>query len=117
MLIADKTVINVLAYARMLLDIVPGSHDAAVLDAMEHFCRAWAPSYDLVFFTRDHYTQPNDGFRAKVAGLQDSAATTLRAFYDQLGVAVIDVPLGLETDQRVEWVARRVAESGLVFTR
>ncbi|OLF10927.1 thymidylate kinase [Actinophytocola xinjiangensis] len=117
LLIADKTIVNVLAYARMLLDIAPGSNDATVLDAMEHFCRAWAPTYDLVFFTHDHYDQPSDGFRAKVAGLQDTAATTLRTLYDQLGVAVIDVPLGLETDQRVEWVAGRVAESGLVSTR
>ncbi|MGQ0777632.1 MAG: hypothetical protein ACT4NY_25030 [Pseudonocardiales bacterium] len=35
LLIADKTIINVLAYARMLLDIAPDSIDAAVLDAME----------------------------------------------------------------------------------
>lgn len=117
LLIADKTIINVLAYARMLLDIAPGSHDAMVLDAMERFCQAWAPTYDLVFFTHDHYNQPSDAFRTKVAGLQDTAATTLRDLYDQLDVAVIDVPLGLETDQRVEWVARRVADSGLVLTR
>lgn len=117
LLIADKTIINVLAYARMLLDTAPGSLDADVLDAMEHFCRAWAPTYDLVFFTRDHYNQPSDAFRVKVAGLQDSAATILCSLYGQLGVAVIDIPLGLETEQRVEWIARRVTESGLVFTR
>jgi predicted ATPase len=115
MLIADKTIINVLAYARMLLDIVPGSLDAAVLDAMETFSRAWAPTYDLVFFTHDHYSQPSDGLRAKVAGLQDTAATTLRELYQHLDVPVLDVPLGYETDQRVEWIIQRVAEAALVI--
>ncbi|WP_410570346.1 AAA family ATPase [Amycolatopsis sp. cmx-4-61] len=114
LLIADKTIVNVLAYARMLLDVVPGSLDAAVLDAMEHFCRSWAPTYDVVFFTHDRYSQPSDGFRAKVADLQDTAAATLRELYDRLGVAVLDVPAGLETEQRVEWIVQRVAEADLV---
>ncbi|MGH3993817.1 MAG: hypothetical protein ACRDSN_15315 [Pseudonocardiaceae bacterium] len=83
----------------MLLDIVPDSIDAAVLDAMETFCRAWAPTYDLVFFTHDHYSQPSDGFRAKVAGLQDTAATALRGLYQQLDVTVVDIPLEYETAQ------------------
>lgn len=115
LLIADKTIINVLAYARMLLNVEPGSLEATVLDAMETFCRAWAPTYDLVFFTHDHYQQPSDGFRAKVADLQDTAATTLHELYDRLGVPVLDIPTGLETEQRVDWITRRVAETGLVL--
>lgn len=114
LLIADKTIINVLAYARMLLDIAPDSIEAAVLDAMETFCRAWAPTYDMVFFTHDQYTQPNDGFRAKVAGLQDTAATALRALYQQLDVPVVDIPLGYETARRVNWIAQRVTAAGLL---
>lgn len=113
LLIADKTIINVLAYAHMLLDVAPGSLDAAVLDAMEAFCRAWAPTYDVVFFTQDHYHQPSDNFRDKVASLQHRAATTLRQLYDDLNVVVIDVPRGLETAQRVEWITQRVTHSGL----
>jgi hypothetical protein len=113
-LITDKTVINVLAYARMLLAIRPGSIDEAVLDAMQHFCRAWAPTYDRVFFTRDHYSQPSDGFRVKVEGLQDTASTALREAYRQAGVNLVDVPAGLETDERVTWIASRVADSTLL---
>lgn len=115
LLIADKTVVNVLAYARMLLQIDPGSLDANVLDAMEIFCRAWVPTYDLVFFTQDHYKQPSDHFRAKVAGLQGAAAITLRQYYDDLGVPVLDVPAGLETDQRVNWIAEQAAAAGLAL--
>lgn len=111
LLIADKTIINVLAYARLLLKVQPGSVERAVLDAMEGFCQAWAPTYDVVFFTHDRYYQASDGFRAKVTGLQDAAATTLRQLYDQLDVAVVDVPTGLEPDQRVQWITRWVADS------
>jgi len=44
MIIADKTIANVLAYARIVLPAPAGSRQAAVLTAMEVFCRAWAPS-------------------------------------------------------------------------
>ena len=116
LLIADKTIVNVLAYARMLMDVRPDTLDAAVLGAMETFCRAWTPTYDLVFFTHDQYCQPSDGFRAKVTDLQDTAAITLRELYQQLDVTVLDVPLGYETDQRVEWVTSRAAAAGLIVT-
>ena len=114
LLIADKTIINVLAYARLLLHPAPDSPDALVLDAMRHFCRAWAPTYDLVFFTHDLYHQPSDPFRAKVTSLQEAAAVTLHQLYDQLGVGVLDIPTGLETDQRVDWITQRVTDSGLI---
>jgi len=117
LVIVDTTVINVLAYARMLLTVQPGSIDAHVLDAMGHFCRAWAPTYDRVFFTQDHYSQPSDGFRIKVDGLQTTATTALREAYRNAGVALIDIPEGLETDQRVRWIARRVADDGLLTPR
>ena len=39
---------------------------------MEQFCRAWAPVYDLVFYSADQYQQPADPYRTKVATLQDA---------------------------------------------
>lgn len=116
LLIADKTIINVLAYARLLLEVQPDSIELAVLDAMQRFCHAWAPTYDVVFFTHDHYHQASDEFRAKVTGLQETAATTLRQLYDQLDVRVIDVPTALEPDQRAQWIAQWVTDSGLGIT-
>jgi thymidylate kinase len=113
LLIADKTIINVLVYARLLLKPAPGSLAAAVLNALEGFCKAWAPTYDLVFFTHDHYHQPTDRFRDKVTDLQHTTAATLRHLYDELNVAVLDVPSGLETAQRVAWIAQRVTHARL----
>lgn len=66
-----------------------------------------------MFFTHDHYTQPTDRFRSKVAGLQDAAASTLRQLYDDLNVTVLDVPSGLETAQRVDWISQRVTHTRL----
>jgi hypothetical protein len=31
--------------------------------------------------------------------------------------ALIDVPVGLDTDRRVDWVTRRVADTGVGVTR
>jgi hypothetical protein len=47
--------------------------------------------------------------------LHHTAATTLRELYQKLDVAVLDVPLGYETDQRVEWIAGWVAVAGVVL--
>jgi nicotinamide riboside kinase len=116
LLIADKTIVNVLAYARLLLDPPPGSRERVVLDAMESFCRSWAFTYDLVIFVHDRYQQPSDGFRAKVTGLQDTVADSLRRLYDRLDIPVLDMPTGLETDERVHWITQRVTDSGLSVT-
>src|SRR5260370_12290282 len=44
----------------------------AVLAAMEAFCRAWAPLYDVVFYCCDQFSQQQEGdpYRARVLDLQ-----------------------------------------------
>lgn len=108
LLICDKTVINVLAYARLVLDGPPGSHTADVLAAMAQFCAAWAPVYDAVFYCADNYHQDNDPMRAKVSHLQDAAAQAVLDTCTAAGVALHHVPTGLTVDQRVTWVARHI---------
>jgi hypothetical protein len=48
MIICDKTIANVLAYAWIVLETLPLSRAAATLDAMNAFCQAWASIYDSV---------------------------------------------------------------------
>lgn len=108
LLICDKTVMNVLAYARLVLDAPTGSQTAAVLAAMEAFCAAWAPVYDAVFLCSDQYDQPDDPFRAKVGHLQDATAAAVRDTCTAAGATVHDLPVRLDTAQRVAWVAERV---------
>lgn len=114
-LFADKTIANVLAYARLVLDPAVGSHDAAVLDAMEQFCKAWAPTYDAVFYAHDHFdpSQPKDPYRSKVRDLQSVAHAAIRDVCVNAGLNLVDMPAGLFLEGRVNWVVSRVTSMGL----
>ncbi|HZM76865.1 MAG TPA: ATP-binding protein [Candidatus Limnocylindrales bacterium] len=108
LLVCDKTVMNVVAYAKLLLHPAAGSREAMVIQAMTDFCAAWSFAYDAVFFCPDRYDQPNDPFRAKVAHLQDETAAAVHGACTQSGATVHDVPPGLSLAERVHWVAQRV---------
>jgi len=108
LLVCDKTVVNVLAYARLLLPAPPGSHAADVLDAMTAFCRAWAAAtYDAVFFLPDAYRNPPDPMRSKVTHLQDQTTTALRAICADVRLPLLDLPVGLDLTERVAFIAQQ----------
>lgn len=111
LLVTDKTLINVVAYARLLL---PPS-DAPVVEAMLQLCRATASLYDAVFYASDTFDpqQPGDRFRDKVADQQTQVDTTLRDTADHAGLALIDIPQRLSTTERVTWISARLAEMGV----
>lgn len=111
LLIADKTLINVVAYARLLLS----ADDAPVLDAMFQLCAATTILYDAVLYTSDAFNprQPGDTFRSKVADQQDEVDQELRRIAAQAGLSLIEVPRGLATDERVRWSSARLAGLGL----
>jgi hypothetical protein len=109
LLICDKTVMNVLAYARLVLAAPAGSAEAAVLDAMAGFCRAWAlTTYDAVYVLSDAYPDPADPMRAKVTDLQHQTAAAVRRACAETAIPLHDVPAGLDLPQRVAHLARRV---------
>ena len=87
MIICDKTIANVLAYAWLVLPAPPGSREAATLAAMEAFCRAWASTYDAVFYCCDQYSQhqAGDPYRAKVLDLQPAADSVVRSMCATVG--------------------------------
>lgn len=111
MIICDKTIANVLAYARLVLDAPADGREAEVLAAMESFCRAWAPAYDAVFYCCDNYTQQQTGdpYRAKVLGLQSAADRVVRQTCAAAGQHVIDIPPGMTTAERVNWISSQVS--------
>jgi hypothetical protein len=108
LLFCDKTIANVLAYATLVLDPATEAQTAPVLDAMEQFCRAWAPVYDLVLYAGDQYQQPADPYRTKVLALQTATARAIRDTCARVGVELHDIPLGLAVAERVTWVAQQV---------
>ncbi|MFD8339978.1 AAA family ATPase [Streptomyces solisilvae] len=117
LLIADKTPANVLALARLVLDPdEPGT--VAVLAAMDAMCRAWMPhAYDAVVYCRDRFDQTagGDRFREKVLGLQDDADTAVLEACKDTGVPLLELPAGLSTRARVEWIADQIAEQGITI--
>ncbi|TDD93843.1 AAA family ATPase [Actinomadura rubrisoli] len=112
LLICDKTLLNAVAYARMLLPI----EDRAVLDAMAHLGRATAQLYDAVVYTADAFNpRPRgDRFRDKVAGQQDQLDELLRAELAAARLDPITVPEKLSTADRVRWISARLTTQGVI---
>jgi predicted ATPase len=114
--IFDKTIANVLGYARLVLDTPDGSIEQGVLDAMAAFCHAWAPVYDAVFYLHDRYDAhtATDPLRARVLDLQDATDHAVRTACTDSGISLIDVPTGLDLDARVQWVAERLTDLRMI---
>jgi nicotinamide riboside kinase len=114
-LVTDKTPLNVVAYARLLLP----PWQKPVTDAMLGLFAATASLYDAVLYVRDTFNtaQPGDTFRSKVAGHQVLIDSALREAAIQAGVTLIEVPVGLTTAQRISWISAHLAESGVLRVR
>ena len=115
MIIADKTIANVLAYAQIILQTPPRGLDTAVLDAMKRFCQAWAPTYDAVFYCLDRYDQHQHGdpYRARVLDIQTAADRAVRSACAATGQRVIDIPPNMTTAERVNWITARIHRLGI----
>ena len=112
LLVVDKTAANVLAYARLLLAEI--DQEAPELLAALHLCRAWQP-YDLVVRCTDHFPidLADDPYRAKVTQLQASADDGVDVVLAEAGYRVVDLPAGLSTPQRIEWVTTHTHTTAL----
>jgi AAA domain len=116
LLITDKTVMNVTAYARLVLD-TSDARTAAVLSALETLSAAWAPgAYDAVIYASDHFGQASGGdrYRSKVLGLQTAVGQGVRQACTATGVRMLDLPAGLDTPARVQWVDGQLRDLGLI---
>lgn len=116
LLITDKTVMNVTAYAKLVLD-TSDARTAAVLGALEALSVAWAPgAYDAVIYASDHFAQASGGdrYRSKVLGLQTAVGQGVRQACTTAGVRMLDLPLGLDTPARVRWIDGQLRTLGLI---
>lgn len=118
LLIADKTPANVIGYARTVLDLTePGV--GAVVAALEGLCRAWMPlAYDVVIFSRDRFDQKSGGdrFREKVLGLRSEVEEAVYKATADSGVRTLELPTGLSTERRVQWIAEQLDGLGIAAT-
>lgn len=111
-LVTDKTIANVVAYARLLL---PAQH-TDVLTTMAELCRGVAGLYDVVYYCCDTFDprQRGDAFRDKVAEQQRDVDAALRKTCAQATMSLTDLPQGMDTLHRVTWISRHLAENGLL---
>lgn len=117
LLITDKTIVNVVTYAHLLLDgSVSDGTTTRVLRAMDAFCRAWAYVYDAVLLCCDRFVQDlvENSLRARVVGLQDAVADRLVRDLRSSGLAPEIIPTGLDTARRVAWAVQRIDELKLL---
>lgn len=86
---------------------------------MDGFCRAWGRVYDAVFFCQDHYAvgQSGDKYRGRVVDLQVQADGLVRAEYRRLGQSIIEIPRGLDIDERGRWVVAQIKSLDLIEER
>jgi predicted ATPase len=115
LLITDKTIMNVTAYARLVLDTTD-PRIAGVLDALDQLAGRWAPvCYDAVIYAADRFAQDRggDAYRRKVIDLQDQVDHAVRRACAAAGARLLDLPTGLDTPARVAWVDQHVRQLGL----
>jgi len=120
LLVTDKTIANVLAYAGLLLDSGARADPSIsrVLGAMTRMCEAWRP-YDAVFLCIDQFApeQRGDPYRGKVRGLQAPVEDAVRDVCESLAYPTHELPRRMDTNERVTWVAERVRQLRLLDDR
>jgi nicotinamide riboside kinase len=106
LLIADKTVANVVAYARILLS--EDERRSPALNAAMQLCRAWQV-YDLVVRCTDRFVIDlrDDPYRAKVTQLQIDAEKAVAVALAEAEYPTLDLRAGLSTAQRVNWIVNQ----------
>jgi nicotinamide riboside kinase len=114
-LLCDKTVVNVLAYARLLLTD-PDPTTARLLAAMHDFCRAYATLYDAVLLVADRHDlgRTRDPYRPLDPALREAAEAELVRVCGELGLPLARVPPGLGLEGQVEWVLEHLDRAGLL---
>ncbi|MFF3327060.1 AAA family ATPase [Streptomyces sp. NPDC002889] len=118
LLIADKTPANVVALSRLVLDETDPKV-APVLAALEAVCRAWMPqTYDAIVYCRDRFDQKagGDRMRQKLLGLQERADSVIYQTCKDTKVPILDLPSGLTTAARVQWIDKELSRVGLIAT-
>jgi hypothetical protein len=122
-IICDRTVLNVAAYAGLLLDNLP-DRDSVILNQLTQFCIAYAGLYDLVVYFEDIFTAAfsgDDALRPRPSAEAPSGTTSptsadraLRNLAAQAGVELAVAPKGLSTPSRVSWFLDSVGRIGLL---
>jgi hypothetical protein len=112
LVVCDKTVANVLGYARLLLGKQDDPFTRELLERLPPMLESYARLYDRVFFLSDFYDleRTHDPFRPSDAAFQLATDEALRVACADLKLKVEFVAPGLEYEAKVRWVVERIVE-------
>jgi len=108
LIVCDKTLANVMGYARLIVSEVRESQE--LLDAMTGLVAAYASYYDGVFYMSETYdlSITNDPYRPVDRSFQINADLYIRRACMDAGIALTDLPTGLDLQAQVVWASQRI---------
>ncbi|HEX3960603.1 MAG TPA: AAA family ATPase [Trebonia sp.] len=107
-MISDKTIANVIGYARLLVAETSGAD--ALIKAMTNFAMTYSRYYDAVFYLSDMYDPAltRDPFRPVDHRFQVDADRYIRGACEEVGLSLYKVPTGLTIQDQVNWVSEMI---------
>jgi predicted ATPase len=114
LVIADKTIANLLAYCKHVFQECTDS-EAEIIAAMRHFCYAWSASYDAIILCQDNFDQHLESptYKQPIFSYQPFIAKYLEDILADMRRPIIRVPLGLTTSQRLRHVVNELEQYGI----
>lgn len=112
LVLCDKSAVSVIAYTRLYVAAMDQG-DEALFQAMGELVQRYAGRYDGIFFLADLYEihETLDPYRPVNLPLKrERAGELIRAELEAADVRVHDVPTGLVTEQKVEWILTRISD-------
>jgi predicted ATPase len=108
LVICDKTLANIVGYARLLSAEEQRSEE--ILAAMSGLAAAYSPFYDCVIYMSQLYdpSQTKDQYRPADRAFQKHADRYIRAACEDTGIAMADLPQGMDFESQVSWAAAQI---------
>ena len=108
LIVCDKTLANVLGYARLLVSETP--YSAKLLGAMAGLVSAYSSYYDGVLYMSNVYdlSLTKDPYRPLERGFQINADRHIRHACLEAGMVLTDLPEGLDIEDQVIWASQRI---------
>lgn len=105
LILSDRTPANVIAYSKLLVSIDEG-FQKDLFQSVEDFVKRWMQVYDVVFYCQDYFCAETlrDNMRNKVLNIQHEVDMQTQLEYENAGIALEKIPLGLSGVERTKFV-------------
>lgn len=115
-ILSDRTPVNVLAYAQLLVD-ASDTTEKALLEKCESLIDSRVNFYDLIFYCQDFYFADvaKDSRRRKMVEIQEEVDLETRRQYEKFGCKLRYVPEDLSLEEKGEFVFKAI--QGIILQR